>query len=168
MGNLLGFCQAHWTWKTAWFEIQGRAASDLLPWARILFIATVGASSSASAWRAAKCGGITLPQLARILLLPLLAFVVFNTVFSPQYMIWLASIAGVAILSTRPWSATSVFLATIATSIFFPASDYSIGLNGCETGVLICRNLLLLAAWVVLFLEMILEIAPDQCESKVK
>ncbi len=100
---------------------------------------------------AAKLQIISVSQIARLVLVPLLAFVVMNQVFSPQYMIWLLPLAALASLEGNLWPACAIALATMLTPLFYPVPDYYHGgLNLMETTILLARNLMLIASWVAL------------------
>ncbi|HET7625887.1 MAG TPA: hypothetical protein VFM25_11545 [Verrucomicrobiae bacterium] len=103
----------------------------------------------------AKTGGIPIARLARILLLPLLAFIAFNQVLSPQYMIWLVPVAALTSFEGIHGPALMVAIATMLTPIIYPSlhGDYNSGLDLFETIVLLLRDLILIAAWAWLFQE---------------
>jgi hypothetical protein len=153
-GSRLGVVHLQWIWNRAWFEISGPSASFLLPWARGLFVAAVGGSVAVGTWFASQCENLTAGRLARLLLLPLLAFVGFNTVLSPQFMIWLAPLAAVASLDGNKLSVALIGVATMLTPVFYPCRDYNIGLSLFETSALLLRNLMLVAVWGLLLREM--------------
>jgi hypothetical protein len=87
------------------------------------------------------------------MLVPLLPFVAFNLVFSPQYMIWLLPLAALGILGGRVWPMLIIAIATAVTPIFYPTPEYFTGLNLAQTVVLLCRNLSLVVVWLVLLGE---------------
>jgi hypothetical protein len=99
---------------------------------------------------------LEISYISRILLIPLLAFISFNLVLSPQYMIWVLPL--IALTSLRG-SLSPVLLVSIAialTPIFYPTLNYfSVGLNMAQTIGLFGRNLLLFIAWIWLIIEMI-------------
>jgi hypothetical protein len=124
-----------------------------LPWARAVFAGTVAISMALATWAALRLEKPTASQLARVLLLPLLAFVAFNQVLSPQYMVWLLPLAALAVFDGRLWLGLAITLATMLTPIIYPSlyGDYGTGLNLFETVVLLLRNLILVAVWAGLF-----------------
>jgi len=151
LGHLLGFNEAQWIYTNKWYEVQGPLATAVLPWARGLFIAGVGGSTLIGVRAAARLQNISAPQVARLLLVPLLAFVALNQVFSPQYMIWLLPLAALASLEGKPWAFGAISLATLLTPLFYPVADYyHPGLNMGETAILVLRNLILIAVWISL------------------
>ena len=154
LGHLLGFAEIHWTYTNKWYEVQGAAATTVLPWARLIFVAGVGGSTVISMWAAAKLQRVSVPQIARLLLISLLAFVGLNQVFSPQYMIWLLPLAALASVEGKLWPPCAIALATAFTPWFYPVPDYyGPGLNGLESLVLFGRDWLVIAVWISLLLE---------------
>jgi len=154
--KLLGWTQLDWVPFKAWMEIQGPLASATLPWARALFVTMVAFSSMFPAWVATRTEKFSAPQLARLLLIPLLGFVAFNQVLSPQFMIWILPLAALGSLEGNPWTMFAILLATMLTPIIFPSfgGDYTWGLNLFETTILLVRNLTLIAVWILLIREM--------------
>lgn len=145
-----------WIRTTAWFEVQGPLPSAIVDWARVLF----GVSVLASTWVAVraglrlKAGEFSAGRLARIALVPLLSFMVFNLVFSPQYTIWVIPVAALAALEGSLWPVLLVLASAALIRFFYPVADYfSHGLTLPETAALLGRNLLLAAAWIWLMIE---------------
>jgi hypothetical protein len=144
MGQQLGLAQVQWEWNKSWFEVHGPLASAVVPCAQALFFVGVVVSSLFAGCAAARCKIVTPGQIARLLLVPLLAFVCLNPVFSPQFMIWLLPLAALATLEGNFWIALAIPWAALLTPIFYPSPEYSSGLNFNETIALLCRNLILL------------------------
>ena len=157
LGKLFGWWQINWTFTNTWFEIRGALATDWLPWTRVLLTATVLASLALTIWAAGYLVKPSLSQLARILLLPLLAFVAFNQVLSPQFLIWVLPLAVLTIFEGDLYIALSIALATILTPIIYPSlhGDYGKGLDRFETAVLLLRNLILVGVWIGLFHQLL-------------
>lgn len=92
--------------------------------------------------------------MARLLLIPLLAFVALNQVLSPQYMIWLLPLAALGSLEGRPWMLCAISLATMLTPLFYPVPNYyRPGLNLLQTLILFIRDGVLIAVWISLIHE---------------
>src|SRR6185503_15737609 len=142
----------------AWFEIQGQAVDSVLPWSRLLFVAAVCASVLFVSWAALRCCKPSAPFLARLLLVPLLAFLAFNQVLSPQYMIWLLPFAAVGALDGKAFAGWLIALAAALTPLFFPTGEYFSGLGFSRTLVLVGRNVLLLITWIWLIREILYEV----------
>jgi len=178
LGKLLGLTEVQWAAVRKWLEIDGASASTILPWTRVLFIVTVISSTALVSWVGLRVSfsrfvfppksdrvsvpaeqqrgtSLSVSQLSQLLLLPLLAFVVFNQVFSPQYMIWLLPLAALASLEGNPRSGFAISLATFLTPIIYPSliGNYATGLNLIETIVLLARNLILVVVWILLVRE---------------
>jgi hypothetical protein len=151
----VGLANAKWVWVTRWFEVQGPPASTLLPWARGLFVAAVMSSVTVACLSANRFQNVSVGRLARLLLLPLLGFVAFNQVLSPQFMIWLLPLAALGTLEGNPWTVSGIPLATMLTPIIFPSltGNYGGGLNLIETVVLVARNCILVGTWWLLLKE---------------
>lgn len=177
LGKLLGLNAAKWEYVRSWFEVGGPAASAVLPWARMMFIGALGISTIVAVWAGAKIPEsrgnrheetrslkseirdrrseidqrllTSSPMLCRLLLLPLLAFIAFNQVLSPQYMIWLLPLATLTSLGGNLTPALMIVIATMLTPIIFPSlhGDYGSGLDLFETSVLLARNLMLVVTW---------------------
>jgi hypothetical protein len=150
----LGLTNASWVYVRWWFEVQGPMASALLPWARALFIIMVLCSVTMASLIESRYRNPGIGRLARLLLLPLLGFVAFNQVLSPQFMIWLLPLAALGSLEGNPLPMLAIPLATVLTPIFFPCPEYISGLNLWETIILLLRNLVLIAAWIMLIVEL--------------
>ncbi|WCJ61134.1 glycosyltransferase family 87 protein [Fontisphaera persica] len=155
LGKHLGLWAAEYKWIKSWLEVKGPMAERLFPLAWAVFVLATVAGVAAACWRLYRAKeGLSLPELARVLLLPLLAFVAFNIILSPQYMIWLSVVVAVAALGqwTRPllWITVAAFI----TPIIFPGYHYSTGESLVEALVLVIRNGLLVLAAVKLFRQM--------------
>jgi hypothetical protein len=151
----MGLAQSKWVFTKAWFEVQGTLADAVLPWARLLFAAGVIFSVGWATWVAASCEKLSIGSLSRLLLIPLLGFVAFNQVLSPQFMVWILPIAALGLLEGSVAPMILLVLATTVTHVIFPSfhGDYSNGLNLPETTVLVLRNLTLVVSWALLLRE---------------
>jgi hypothetical protein len=160
LGRQLGWVDAQWVHARAWTEVQGALAAALLPWARVLWAAATALSAGLASWSAVRAREVSVAAIARLLLLPLLAFVAFNQVLSPQYMVWLLSVAALTALEGELWTAALVLAATALTPVFFPSlfRDYGRGLSLLETAVLVGRNLVLILTWALLASSMCREL----------
>lgn len=149
LGQWLGLTPATWEYTQKWYEVVGPAATVILPWARAIFVVAVMFSTAFSVWMAAHNQEPSPAQLARCLLVPLLGFVAFNQVLSPQYLIWLLPLAALTGLHGSHWPALAIVGATMLTPIIFPSltRNYASGLNVIETIILVLRNFVLLGVW---------------------
>lgn len=168
LGKLLGLNQAQWVYTNKWYEVHGALATALLPWARGLFVAgVVGSTAIAVRW-AMRMQEVTISQMARRLLIPLLAFVALNQVLSPQYMVWLLPLAALASLEGRPWMFCALSLATMLTPLFYPVANYyRPGLNLLQTLILLFRDGILIAVWISLINESFQKLRPNVTGSDV-
>jgi hypothetical protein len=136
-----------------------------LPFARIFFFVVVlisAAAASAAALRGREFIGrpsvwprdsmSSLPlrtpadalrQTPVLMLIPLVTFVAFNTVFSPQFHIWLMGPAALC-AAAGEWSlAVLLSVATALTPVFYPSPTYVEGLDTVRSVVLATRNILM-------------------------
>ncbi|MGH9241167.1 MAG: glycosyltransferase 87 family protein [Vicinamibacterales bacterium] len=96
------------------------------------------------------------PEVAALLLLPLVPFVATNTVFSPQFHLWLIPLAALVLerRDTLPRAAVRaawvIFIATMIVPTFYPSREYTLGLGLWRTVALLIRNGLLLYAAICL------------------
>jgi hypothetical protein len=133
--------------------VQGPLAEALVPWAKVLMAgATLGAVGYAC-WVATRVRDWSLPRLARLALVPLLPFVAFNIVFSPQYMIWLLPLACLGILEGRKWPMFFIALATAVVPVRYPSPQFVTGFSLAQTLVLLGRNAGLVVVWLALVWE---------------
>lgn len=153
LGMHLGVTHATWISAKAWLEVGGPLAEAVIPWAKCLMATITLFSVAFSTWIGSRCSGLTVYQIARLMLVPLLAFVAFNLVFSPQYMIWLLPLAALGLLGGKMWPMLVIAIATAVIPLFYPTSQYFAGLNLAQTIVLTCRNLSLVVVWFVLLRE---------------
>jgi hypothetical protein len=162
---------AVWASRPAWLEVDGPAARALLPYARVLFAAATLAALATSAiavWRREKrLSGrqeIASAFLARAALLPIVAFMAFGLVLSPQFAVW--PIGPTAIAATMG-SRTPVALAAAAivlTTFVFPAPGYFTpeGISLARTLILVTRNVTLVTLAVLLTRKLLGESKPKE------
>jgi hypothetical protein len=157
LGRRLGIVQVEWEFTKKWFEVTGPSASALLPWSRAMLVAATGFTTILAARAAARWKDPSPGQLARLLLVPLLAFVAFNNVLSPQFMIWILPLAAIGSLERKALSMLAIFFAAVITPIFYPSlfDDYAVGLSLFETSILVVRNLTLITALALLILSLL-------------
>jgi hypothetical protein len=153
------------TWELAgrWFEVTGPVAEWFVTPARIVWVAaTLGSVALATwaAWRRRLSSGddadtVSLSVTATLALLPVTTFVAFGLVLSPQFHLWLAPLAALALLARRrpdvgvgTGALWCIFVSTFLVPAFFPSPTFDGGLDFGRTLVLVLRNLLLLyATW---------------------
>ena len=148
-------------------EVGGRLAGHLLGPARALWIVSTLAglgvavvTAQVRAKAAATNGNahvLAAPAVAALLLLPLVPFVAANTVFSPQFHLWLIPLAALALEGRDKLpgpavlAAWLIFVATMIVPTFYPSREYTLGLGVWRTVVLVLRNGLLIYAAICLF-----------------
>jgi hypothetical protein len=156
---------ASWSLVGTSNEVGGQLADQLLTPARALWVfctlaALVVAVMSARQVRlkADTTSGEyeTAPEAAALLLLPLVPFVATNTVFSPQFHLWLIPLAALVLEGRaslpRPavHAAWTIVVATMIVPTFYPSREYTLGLGLWRTAVLLIRNSLLIYAAICL------------------
>ena len=153
LGKQLGLVRVQWEFTRKWFEVTGPPASVLVPWARAIFVVATGIATVLAVRAAARLKNPSPAQLARLLLAPLLAFIAFNNVLSPQFMIWILPLAAIGFVEGKALPMLTIFFAVVLTPIFYPSlfDDYAAGLNLFETSILVIRNLGLIAALLLIY-----------------
>ena len=149
-----GFGEPRWMWVKAWFEIDSPLNPYLVPIAQALFVAGVFYAEAFVCWRAWRLSCDDLASVARLLLIPLTAFIAFNLVLSPQYLFWTAGLAAVAVLDGRLSGPLYLIFAAIMIPVFYPCPNYGTGFDLAEATALLLRNLLLIVALVSLVREL--------------
>lgn len=142
-------------------EVGGPLAGQLLGPARALWViltfAALGVAVAVAVRRARERVESSAAAVAALVLLTLVPFVAANTVFSPQFHLWLIPLAALVLEhdDSLPRSAARaawlIFVATMIVPTFYPSREYTLGLGLWRTGVLLLRNGLLLYATVCLF-----------------
>ena len=147
-------------------EVGGPLASQLLAPARLFWVVSTLACLAmavATMLRMARSRGSGTPAaaVAALMLLTVAAFVATNTVFSPQFHLWLIPLAALVLegratkdgdlprLAVR--AAWVIIVATMIVPTFYPSREYTLGLGVWRTGVLVLRNAMLLYATVCLW-----------------
>jgi hypothetical protein len=159
---------AGWEFIRTSNDVTGPVAAALVQPGRLFWCAAsiacvVVASQAALRLGASTSHARSLPHVAALALLPVLAFVSTNTIFSPQFHVWLVPLAA-AMFYARPTAsdpavqspdglpalalraALCILLATFIVPVFYPHREYALGLGLFRTVMLVLRNLLLLYA----------------------
>ena len=157
--------EASWALVGTSNEVGGPLASRLLGPARLFWgvstLGCLGMAIAATRRMAAsrEKGDTSAAAVATVMLLAVVAFVATNTVFSPQFHLWLIPLAAVVLegrttgglprLAVR--AAWVIFVATMIVPTFYPSREYALGLGLWRTGVVVLRNAMLLYATVCLW-----------------
>jgi uncharacterized membrane protein len=144
-----------WGIQAASFEVRGDATEPAMQLARVLLAGTVVTSVAVVTWAGFRDPDIHPGRIARLALLPILAFVAFNFVLSPQFMIWIITLAALAMTERWSWPLAAILLAEALTPLIYPTKTYRTGLNLERTIALNVRNISLAVAWVGLLVETI-------------
>jgi hypothetical protein len=148
-------------------EIGGPVSQLVAPVARVLFGATVLAAVAASVAAAgpglrlemagrrsrpstADDEGARSARIGRLVLLPIVAFMVSSLALSPQFAVWPIGPAALAISRGRRAPLVMVALAVMLTLFVFPAPGYfvpsGVGISLGRSIVVVARNIALIAA----------------------
>jgi len=129
-----------WVHAPAAYEVQGGLAPAVLPAAIAIWAAGTAVGMLLSAGRLDGAGPGAVAERA---LLPLLALVALGPVASPQYVLWIATVAALLVEPERWRLAVAPLAAAVLTRVTYPAPGYQTGLSTALTAVLVLRNLLL-------------------------
>lgn len=139
---------ASWGLVRSWFEVGGPIAEALRVPAKVVFAVAVVSSTAVGTLAAHRHRAASMPAAASLLLLPLLAFITFNNVLSPQYLIWCFPLVGVAALEGQWTVPILMVLAAALIPTFYPSAEYYAGPRLARATALLLRNVVLVAAWV--------------------
>jgi hypothetical protein len=148
--HLTAGATAWWARRRAWYDVDGAWAAAALPFAKAILVIAITGSTAVATARAARRQTWTAPAIARVLLLPLVAFIAFNTVLSPQYLIWCFPLLALGSIEARTYDIPLFLGAILATRLVFPSKDYETGLLLPRATALLLRNLSLVAIWALL------------------
>jgi hypothetical protein len=148
MHHLAG-TDVRWSPSDLAYEIHGSLASALLPWVEGVWGLMVVLSLGLSVRAAARAPEASSSEIARLVLLPLVALVAFSPVLSPQFTVWFTGLAALAWSSHRRPAAVLLAAAAL-TRVIYPAPHYQTGLDLPYTLALVARNALLVVAWFAL------------------
>ncbi len=159
--------EASWGVVGTSHEVGGPLASTLLWPGRILWVVStlacfgVAVATALRMPRTREDGVTPVASVATLLLLTIVPFVATNTVFSPQFHLWLIPLAALVLEGRGSRggdvprqavrAACLVFVATIIVPTFYPHREYTSGLGLLRTGTLLLRNVLMLYATVCLW-----------------
>lgn len=146
---LRGWTGVQWVHAPASYEVQGGVAPAVLSVAIAIWAMGTGVAVLLSLRQPDGPGPGAVAERA---LLPLLALVALGPVASPQYVLWIATVAALLLEPGRWRLAAAPLAAAVLTRITYPAPGYQTGLSTGLTAVLVSRNLLLVAGLCVLVL----------------
>ncbi len=147
--HLLGFADVQWVHAPAAYELHGAAAEAVRDITRKLWVVgslLAAAVSVRAAWRRPP---VLIEDVARLALVPLVAFVILNPVLSPQYLIWLTGAAALALLSGAVGPSAVLLVAAAITRGLFAGSTYRTGFQPSFTVLLLARNAMVLGVGLV-------------------
>ena len=138
-----------WVHAPASYEVQGGVAPAALRIAMWVW----GLGSALSVLLSCRpVDGRGSGALAERALLPLLALISLGPVFSPQYVLWISTVAALLVEPGRWRLAAAPLAAAVLTRVTYPAPGYQTGLSTALTAVLVLRNFLLVAGLCTLVL----------------
>jgi hypothetical protein len=136
-----------WVHAAASYELQGGLAPVVLQISIVVWVLGTAGAVLLSLVRTEEAGS---GPLAARALLPILALVGLGPVFSPQYVLWIATVAALLVEPERWKLAAAPLAAALLTRVTYPAPGYQTGLSVGLTLALVVRNLLLVAGLAVL------------------
>lgn len=158
----VGVVEAEWAHTHAWYEVSGPVAEMLRTPAKVAFAIAVLASALVSTSAVLREPMPSLSLASRRLLLPLLAFITFNTVLSPQYLIWTAPLVALAALEGTLLVPILMLCAAVLIPLYYPGRAYYAGLPLLTQTALLLRNGVLVTAWALLLRDAMRRVAtPD-------
>lgn len=108
-------------------------------------------------------------RIGRLVLLPIIAFMVSSLALSPQFAVWPIGPTALALPRGRRAPLVMVSLAVILTVFVFPAPGYfvpsGVGISLGRTVVLVARNVALVAALVLLARDIAASLVPARARS---
>ena len=144
--HLMGFAQVQWVHAPAAYELHGADAEMVRAVTRQVWIAGLLLAVAVSVRAAWRRPPVHIEDLARLTLVPLVAFVILNPVLSPQYLIWLTGAAALALLSGTVAPSAVLLVAAAITRGLFAGSTYKTGWQPSFTLLLLARNAMVLYA----------------------
>ncbi|HEV3193931.1 MAG TPA: hypothetical protein VGY54_25675, partial [Polyangiaceae bacterium] len=95
--------------------------------------------------------------LARAALLPIVAFMAFGVVLSPQFAVWPIGPTALAAAGGRRAPLAAAAIAVVLTTFIFPSPGYFTpdGISLARTLILVARNVMLVALVVLLARELL-------------
>jgi len=136
-----------WVHAAASYEVQGGLAPGVLEVAIVVWVVGTAGAVLLSLVRVEEPGP---GPLATRALLPVLALIALGPVFSPQYVLWIATLAALLVDPERWRLAAAPLAAALLTRVTYPAPGYQTGLSTGLTLALVVRNGLLVTGLVVL------------------
>ncbi|WP_434299551.1 glycosyltransferase 87 family protein [Corallococcus exiguus] len=144
--HLMGFAHVQWVHAPAAYELHGADAEMVRAVTRQVWIAGLLLAVAVSVRAAWRRPPVHIEDLARLTLVPLVAFVILNPVLSPQYLIWLTGAAALALLSGTVAPSAVLLVAAAITRGLFAGSTYKTGWQPSFTLLLFARNAMVLYA----------------------
>ena len=138
-----------WVHAPASYEVQGGLAPAVL---QVAVVVWALGTALAALLSLRPVDGPGPGAVAERALLPLLALVALGPVASPQYALWIATVAALLVEPGRWRLAAAPLAAAVLTRVTYPAPGYQTGLSTALTTVLVLRNLLLVAGLSALVL----------------
>lgn len=152
LGGALGRTTATVVFNYGALHLQGRWADALLHWQMALFVGVFGATVAGTLLRfradRVRFGNVPIASLAAAICACLLAFIVGNKVFSPQYIVWLLPFAPLL----RRYHVLMMMIVFVLTMLIFPVLfNPMLDFELWPVVVLCARNLLamMLIPWLL-------------------
>ncbi|WP_342380771.1 glycosyltransferase 87 family protein [Myxococcus stipitatus] len=150
----LGWAQGViWLKAPAAYELHGTVAENAKALMRWLWVLGTLTATALGAWAARHRPSEHMGDLARLALVPLLAFIILNPVLSPQFLTWVMALAALSLLSGSPTAPLLILAAGMMSRGTFIGQGYRVGAGVAQTLLILARNGVLLVAGFLLLRE---------------
>ncbi|QSQ16835.1 glycosyltransferase 87 family protein [Myxococcus landrumensis] len=142
-----------WLKAPAAYELHGTVAENAKGVMRWLWVLGTLCMTALGAWAARHRPTEHVGDLARLALVPLLAFIILNPVLSPQFLTWVIGLAALSLLSGSPTVPLLILAAGLMSRGTFIGPGYRVGSGVVQTLLILTRNGFLLTAGFLMLRE---------------
>ncbi|MCE9666556.1 glycosyltransferase 87 family protein [Myxococcus stipitatus] len=139
-----------WVHAPAAYELHGVLAQGVRVVCRWLWVLGSLGMAAVGMWSVHRRQPEQVEDLARLVLGPLVVFIILNPVLSPQFLTWVMGAAALALLSGSRTVPVLILAAAILSRGVFVGASYRTGLGGPQTLLLLLRNGMLFVAGCLL------------------
>ncbi|MCP3097541.1 DUF2029 domain-containing protein [Myxococcus sp. K15C18031901] len=150
-----------WIHAPAAYELHGVAAAGVRAVSRWLWVVGSLGMAAVGMWSVRRRPPEQVEDLARLVLGPLVVFIILNPVLSPQFLTWVMGAAALALLSGSRTVPVLILVAAICSRGVFVGTTYRTGLGIPQTLLLLARNGMLFAAGCLLLRDTLRRVKPS-------